>query len=81
MASFSLALTPRPLREKPEASMLRPLPSETERDRDNPMGTGFLERILRPLSLTDMLEKDGWRNEKLRTDRVDAIVVTAGRVR
>lgn len=59
---------------------MSPLPSETERDRDNPMGTGFLERILRPLSLTDMLEKDGWRNEKLRTDRVDAIVVTAGRV-
>lgn len=40
--------------------MLRPLPIDTERDRDSvPTETGGLERMLRPLSRTDMLEKDG----------------------
>lgn len=80
MVSFSLVVTPRPLWERPEASRLRPLPSETERDRDRvPAGTWVLERMLRPLSLTDTLEKEGWRTEKLRIDIVDAIVVTVGK--
>lgn len=62
--------------------MLRPLPTERERDRHRVLPEDreemvCLERMFRPLSLTDMLEKEGWRSEKLRMERVEAMVSTA----
>lgn len=79
MVSFSLML--RPL-ERLEPSTLRPLPRERERDRvaiEERLETEGLERMLRPLPLTEMLEKEGCRTE--RTERADAMVSTTQIVR
>lgn len=82
MASFSLVLLPcRPLRDR----LLRPFRSdmlmEEERERGLAVAkeTAALDRA-RPLSLRDMLEKEGCRpREKLRTERLDDMTSEDGK--
>lgn len=59
--------------------MLRPLPTETERDRDRVLAderdTGALERHRLPPSRRERLEKEGWRpTEDPRTDRLEFMI-------